>query len=111
MDLGYIVEGEPLVGVVVSHPEVSAFTLQPRDDTTSNILVSKNSTYKVVGHILSDPELLEEKMTNIKSCQNCRFHEEFTGACFNADSPYCADFTDSENVCEGWEKNEETTTF
>lgn len=27
-----------------------------------------------------------------KCCVGCKWHEEWTWACFNGDSPYCADF-------------------
>lgn len=32
-----------------------------------------------------------EGMKN-KCCVGCKWHEEWTWACFNGDSPYCADF-------------------
>lgn len=36
-------------------------------------------------------------------CGTCRRHEEWTGACTNAQSPNRADFTDEEDTCEVWE--------
>lgn len=27
-----------------------------------------------------------------KCCVGCKWHEEWTWACFNGESPYCADF-------------------
>ena len=33
---------------------------------------------------------------NEKCCKNCRKHDDFTWACFNGDSKYCADFTEPE---------------
>lgn len=38
-----------------------------------------------------------------KCCKNCRKHDDFTWACFNGDSEYCADFTEPECCCEYWE--------
>lgn len=38
-----------------------------------------------------------------KCCGSCRWHDDFTWACFNGDSPNCADFTDPEDSCECWE--------
>lgn len=46
-------------------------------------------------------------MENEKCCGSCRWHEYFTGACFNGDSPNCADFTDPEDSCECWEQKSE----
>lgn len=39
-------------------------------------------------------------------CGTCRWHEDWTGACFNGDSPNCADFTNSDGYCEKWEVRE-----
>ncbi len=41
-----------------------------------------------------------------RKCGNCRWHEDFTGACFNGDSPYRADFTGDEQSCEAHEERE-----
>lgn len=41
---------------------------------------------------------------NKKCCGSCKWHEDFTWACFNGNSPNCADFTDPEDSCECWEK-------
>lgn len=37
---------------------------------------------------------LSKKGEDMKSkcCVGCKWHEEWTWACFNGDSPYCADF-------------------
>ena len=40
----------------------------------------------------------------VKRCSNCKWHEDFTGACCNGDSDYRADFTDSDFVCDKWEE-------
>ena len=37
-----------------------------------------------------------------KNCGNCHWHDDFTGACFNGDSPHCADFTDDGHLCPQW---------
>lgn len=48
-------------------------------------------------------------MNEIKEmeCLNCKWHEAFSWACFNGDSPYVADFTNPEMVCDVWEKRED----
>ena len=42
-----------------------------------------------------------------KCCGNCGFYEDFSGVCFNGDSPNCADFMSTEDSCEAWEGNED----
>lgn len=42
-------------------------------------------------------------MTNQKTCNTCRWYEDFQGVCFNGDSPDCADFTDEDHTCRCWE--------
>lgn len=37
-----------------------------------------------------------------KCCETCDWYEDYQGVCFNGDSPYCADFTDSEDCCAEW---------
>lgn len=39
-------------------------------------------------------EQTEQEGEDMKSkcCVGCKWHEEWTWACFNGDSPYCADF-------------------
>lgn len=44
------------------------------------------------------------RQTMTKCCATCAWYEEYQGVCFNGDSPNCADFTESENYCEGWEE-------
>lgn len=39
-------------------------------------------------------------------CGNCKWHEDFLGACCNGDSEYRADFTGSDFVCDKWEERE-----
>lgn len=39
-----------------------------------------------------------------RCCGTCKWHEDFNWACFNGDSPYCADFTSPDTVCLEWEK-------
>ena len=44
------------------------------------------------------PELNPSKSRQLKrTCSN------FTGACCNGDSRYCADFTDDDQTCDVWE--------
>lgn len=45
-------------------------------------------------------------MTN--TCSSCRWYEDFNGVCFNGDSEFCADFTESEDCCECWEERNES---
>ena len=40
---------------------------------------------------------------NLRICKNCKWHDNFTGVCFNGDSEYRADFTESKFKCELWE--------
>ena len=35
---------------------------------------------------------------NVKACSNCKWHEDFSGACCNGDSEYRADFTNNDFV-------------
>ena len=37
-----------------------------------------------------------------KRCATCRWYVSFEGVCFNVVSPYCADFTDSEDCRAEW---------
>lgn len=39
-----------------------------------------------------------------KCCATCKWWEDFNGVCFNGYSPYRADFTDGESVCDEWEE-------
>lgn len=41
------------------------------------------------------------------SCGTCRWHDDYTWACFNGHSPNCADFTDPEDRCSEWEPTTE----
>ena len=43
-----------------------------------------------------------------QTCENCKWHEHFNGACLNGGSEYVADFTDSDFSCEHWEGKEES---
>lgn len=43
-------------------------------------------------------------MKNDNCCGACRWHEDFTWACFNGCSPNCSDFTDPDDSCECFEK-------
>ena len=37
-----------------------------------------------------------------KTCETCDWHDAFTWACCNGDSPYRADFTDKQDTCDKW---------
>ena len=41
-----------------------------------------------------------------RRCETCKWHEDYTRACFNGDSENCADFTDSDGYCEEREARE-----
>ena len=48
-------------------------------------------------------------MTNIyeispeyRRCENCRWHEGFTGVCCNNDSEYAANYTANDQQCNEW---------
>jgi hypothetical protein len=41
-------------------------------------------------------------MTN-KSCKTCKWHDDFSWACFNGDSENRADFTSNDDKCDFWE--------
>jgi hypothetical protein len=43
-------------------------------------------------------------MTFPHCCKWCTWHDEFSWACSNGRSPYCADFTDEDCTCEYWER-------
>ena len=43
---------------------------------------------------------------SVKQCGNCKWHEDFSGACCNGDSGYRADCTGSDFVCDKWEGRE-----
>ncbi len=43
-----------------------------------------------------------------KTCETCKWHDDFSWVCFNGESPHCADFTDPDLSCKEWEKNKET---
>lgn len=36
-------------------------------------------------------------------CENCTYHDDFTGACGNGDSEYHAEFTNDDDECDEWE--------
>lgn len=38
-----------------------------------------------------------------RTCRTCAWHDSFSWACFNGDSPYRADFTQNEQKCRFWE--------
>lgn len=40
-----------------------------------------------------------------EKCENCKWHDSFTWACFNGLSERRADFTDNDDCCEVWESD------
>ena len=45
-------------------------------------------------------------LTREKRCENCKWHEDFSWAYVNGESPKVADFTDNDDWCSEWEKRE-----
>lgn len=39
-----------------------------------------------------------------RTCETCRWYEDFIGVCFNGDSPNCADYPEVEDGCSCWEQ-------
>jgi len=39
-------------------------------------------------------------------CKNCKWYEEYTGACFNGDSENCSEYLDMYDTCEQFEAKE-----
>lgn len=58
-DHGYIVNGKPLIVVVVPHEDIAAYTLSTVMCYYSNRLLGATSGSEVIGHALSEPKLLE----------------------------------------------------
>ena len=40
--------------------------------------------------------------TERRICSTCKHWEPFTGACYSAHSPHCADFVDGDCYCDDW---------
>lgn len=36
----------------------------------------------------------------MRTCKACKYHDDYTWVCFNADSPKCADITMNEDICD-----------
>lgn len=45
-----------------------------------------------------------DRHTEHHICSTCKHWEPFTGACCGADSPYAADFVDSDCTCADWKE-------
>lgn len=45
-----------------------------------------------------------DRHTERHICSTCKHWEPFTGACCGADSPYAADFVDSDCTCADWKE-------
>lgn len=48
-----------------------------------------------------------DKCIKEQICEFCKWHDDFSWACFNGDSEKCADFTDNEDYCAEWESRED----
>ena len=44
-----------------------------------------------------------------RNCGSCKYHDFFSGACFNGYSPRCADFTRDDEHCRQWSEKEEAS--
>ena len=45
---------------------------------------------------------------NDKCCRTCKYHDDFTWACFNGDSVRKGDYTHADHyVCDEWEEVDE----
>lgn len=50
-------------------------------------------------------------MTKDKKCETCGYLYEWFMVCCNGESPYCADFVESDCSCDGWvDRNEKDWT-
>lgn len=47
------------------------------------------------------------RKTADKRCENCKWHEDFSGVCFNGESEHRADFTAYDFSCDQWEALDE----
>nr|DAH27753.1 MAG TPA: hypothetical protein [Caudoviricetes sp.] len=43
------------------------------------------------------------------TCRTCCWHDSFSWACFNGNSPYCADFTDDNCTCVQYEMRDDSS--
>ena len=43
-------------------------------------------------------------MNTDKTCENCKYYEQFNGVCCNAKSEWVADFRDEDDVCANFEE-------
>ena len=57
--------------------------------------------------MISAPTASERRPPMTKCCATCAWYEDFQGVCCKWDSPYCADFTESDQSCEHWEEKHE----
>ena len=66
----------------------------------ANRLCLHGASRKRSGFWMGGITMMNTGMENERCCGSCQWHEDFTWACFNGSSPYCADFTDPEDSCE-----------
>lgn len=43
---------------------------------------------------------------SVPYCKTCSYWDEYSEVCFNAASPYCADFTEPGGGCQYWKQKE-----
>lgn len=83
-------------------------------DRLSEKVVSQTRYHDILlyNRELTKKELRDYEMDQISvrkrfNCGNCKWHDDFSWACCNGDSPYCADFTDNDAYCEQYEPSEQ----
>lgn len=71
---------------------------------------AKKIIERTVNHGISD---LEDRLwvelglgRKDRCCENCKWHDDFSGACSNGQSEHRGDFTDNDLCCDCWEKVE-----
>ncbi len=51
--------------------------------------------------------MCQSSESDVRKCENCKYHDDFTWVCFNGNSENRANFTDNCDFCKEWEKMEE----
>lgn len=66
--------------------------------------IQEEDFVKIIGREITNGEYEMIDVTTLedvpKNCENCKWHDDFTGTCCNGDSEHCADFTDNSEVCD-----------
>lgn len=66
-----------------------------KQDAEREIKALKNMGVEITEEILKD-----YAETSDRNCRNCKWHEDFTGVCFNSNAEERADFTSDEFSCK-----------